>query len=136
MMKIKIDVLSVLILFIFLAAAVSAQNSGNVEVKKTFYPNGVLKTQGDYIAGKLNGQYLEYYPDGRLWKVWNFVNGKENGKSDWYFENGLLSIEWNYRNGLKEDTSKWYYETGELWSVQNYYRKNINFNFQHHFFGK
>jgi hypothetical protein len=106
----------IFIICIVITSLSFAQSSGGVEVTKTYYPNGALKTEGEYWNGQLHGNYKEYYPNGRIWKEWHFFQGKEDGISTWYFEDGIKSIEWNYRNGEKEGTSKWYYETGELWS--------------------
>lgn len=90
------------------------------KTNKTFYPDGTLKTEGDYLYDQLDGHYKEYYPNGALWKDWNYENGKEEGISTWYFLDGKVSIEWSYIYGNKEGVSKWYYETGELWSEQTY----------------
>ena len=50
------------------------------KTNKTFYPDGTLKTEGDYLYDQLDGHYKEYYPNGALWKDWNYENGKEEGK--------------------------------------------------------
>ena len=34
------------------------KDSAGVEARKTYYPNGVLKTEGQYVKGQLNGLYL------------------------------------------------------------------------------
>ncbi len=52
------------ILLLSLTSILFAQE---VETKKTFFPNGTIKTEGTYVKGELNGIYKEYYPNGRLW---------------------------------------------------------------------
>ncbi|MDX1372953.1 MAG: hypothetical protein R3321_10810, partial [Nitrososphaeraceae archaeon] len=60
-----------IILFLF-GTTVFAQTLSGTEVKKTYYPNGIIKTEGDYWYDQLHGKYKEYYPNGTLWKEWNF----------------------------------------------------------------
>ena len=49
-----------------------AQELPGTKVVKTHYPNGVLKTEGQYWYDKLDGFYKEYYPNGKIWKDWKF----------------------------------------------------------------
>ena len=58
-----------------------SQELPGTKVVKTYYPNGVIKTEGQYWYDKLDGFYKEYYPNGKLWKNWNFSYGKEHGLS-------------------------------------------------------
>jgi len=99
-------------IFLVSSGIYAQEKLSGTEVKRTYYPNGILKTQGQFKFGRLNGIYLEYYPDGKFWKKWTFEDGKENGQSVWFFPDGKISIEWNYHNGSREGISKWYYETG------------------------
>jgi Uncharacterized protein conserved in bacteria len=107
-----------LLFILVLSFGIFAQ--GEKEVRKTFYPNGKVETEGEYLDGKLDGYYREYYPTGVLWKEWTFKNGTEEGRSNWFFENGTLSRTWNYENGNREGEGLTYYETGELWGRENY----------------
>ncbi|MBK6915312.1 MAG: hypothetical protein IPH11_17215 [Ignavibacteriales bacterium] len=70
--------------FVFISFS-TAQKLSGTEVKKTYYPNGVLKTEGDYWYGQLNGEYVEYYPNGKVWKQWHFEDGLEEGLSNMVF---------------------------------------------------
>ena len=58
------------------------QEDSGTKVVKTYYPNGVLKTEGQYWYDKLDGFYREYYPNGKLWKDWKFSGcpGNKGGK--------------------------------------------------------
>ncbi|MCL6100365.1 MAG: hypothetical protein M1391_17535, partial [Bacteroidetes bacterium] len=76
---------SLFLIAFFITAGITYSQA---ELKKEFYPNGKLKSEGTYLNGVHNGIYREYYESGKLWKEWNFQNGKEEGLSTWYFENG------------------------------------------------
>ncbi|MGB5895114.1 MAG: hypothetical protein WBG58_13135, partial [Ignavibacteriaceae bacterium] len=69
-----------------------AQTLTSTEVKRTYYPNGNIKTEGEYWYDRLNGIYKEFYLNSKLWKEWHFQDGKEDGLSTWYFEDGIVSI--------------------------------------------
>jgi antitoxin component YwqK of YwqJK toxin-antitoxin module len=76
-------------LFIFLSIiCLQSIFAQELEVKKEYYPNGKIKSEGTYRYGNRHGIYKEYYEGGKLWKEWNFEFGREEGISTWYFENG------------------------------------------------
>ena len=81
-------------IFLIIPYLLSAQG----EIKREYYSNGKLKSDGTIVNGVRNGLYKEFYESGKLWKEWNYENGKEEGLSVWYFEDGKKSMEWNYRS--------------------------------------
>ena len=50
---------------------------------------------------KKNGIYKSYYDNGQLREEVNYINGKENGILKTYHENGQLWKEVNYIDGKK-----------------------------------
>ena len=77
-MKFNLKYLFVLIFVITYSGHLLPQILSGTEVKKTFYPNGTIKTEGEYWYDRLHGFYREYYSTGQLWKEWKFEDGKEN----------------------------------------------------------
>jgi antitoxin component YwqK of YwqJK toxin-antitoxin module len=60
------------LLFILLFSNFSySQENPYRKINKTYYPDGTIKTEGDYLYDKLDGHYKEFYPNGNLWKDWN-----------------------------------------------------------------
>lgn len=70
---------------------------------KEFFTSGKLKLIGSYVAGKMEGRWLEYHPNGNILKISKFKNdrlhgwtitytkdGKENGKVMYQFGEKLL----------------------------------------------
>jgi len=82
-LKFKLVYLFVLLFLIISTNHLLPQKLSGTEVKKTYYANGTIKTEGDYWYDRLQGFYREYYPTGQLWKEWKFEDGKENGLSTW-----------------------------------------------------
>ena len=49
-------------------------------MRKEYYSNGKLKSEGDYLKGKINGKRKEYNPEGKLKFDGEFLNGKKMEK--------------------------------------------------------
>ena len=56
-------------------------NAGKKEgIYKSYYKNGQLKYEVNYIDGKKNGIEKSYYIDGQLFKEVNYINDKKEGQ--------------------------------------------------------
>ena len=71
---------NILVAIIFLSALNLFPQSNAKEIKKTFYPNGNVKSIGEYANDLRHGSYQKFYESGSLWKDWHFTNGLEEGK--------------------------------------------------------
>ena len=62
-----------------------------------YYPDGILKFEGNYKDGKANGYGRSYYQTGRLQYEGMWRDGKYDGKGTFYDENGkeVYSGEWS-----------------------------------------
>ena len=61
-----------------------------------YYPDGILKFEGNYKNGKANGYGRSYYQTGRIQYEGMWTDGKYDGKGTLYDENGkeVYSGEW------------------------------------------
>ncbi|HMM12285.1 MAG TPA: toxin-antitoxin system YwqK family antitoxin [Bacteroidales bacterium] len=67
---------------------------------KEFYPNGIIKSQGNYSNNLRIGLWEFYYPDGAIEQKGVFdEKGRPDGRWIWYFNNGEVLREENYRQG-------------------------------------
>jgi len=49
---------------------------GNINgIYKSYFRNGHIKEEVNYINGKMNGIYKEYHDNGELWEEKNYING-------------------------------------------------------------
>ena len=64
-----------------------------------YYPDGILKFEGNYKNGKANGYGRSYYPTGRLQYEGTWTDGKYDGKGTLYDENGLEIYSGEWSNG-------------------------------------
>jgi antitoxin component YwqK of YwqJK toxin-antitoxin module len=97
-------------------------------LSKTYYPNGQLNLDVDYIDGKILMK-REYYNDGAIRFEVNYedardyINEKEVGIGKLYYKDGTLKFEWNITNSNKIGFKKSYNRNGELTS-EVYYDEN------------
>ena len=90
------------------------------EAKKEFYPSGKLKSEQNYISGKLEGIGKGYYESGKLQWEETYKNGKLEGIAKGYYESGKLQAEANFKNGKKHGTLTVYSENGKIQYVETY----------------
>ncbi|NMB81503.1 MAG: TonB family protein [Ignavibacteria bacterium] len=83
-------------------------------IMKSFYPDGVPRSEISYVNDILDGLALFYYPNGNLKSEKNYSKGKLNGFVREYFDNGLLKEEYFLRDGVKDGSYRGYYDNGAL----------------------
>lgn len=88
---------------------------------KTFSAEtGVLLEEISYSDGKMNGVHKTYYTDGTVSLEENYVNGKQNGKCTAYYPKQLVSSTGNMLNGFRVGNWDFYDVTGKLRSTMEY----------------
>lgn len=83
-------------------------------VKKSYYPNKVLKSEIFYDDSSAIKLAKNYYKTGELATEIPYRNGMRNGISKKYYENGKIYRETPYINNVKHGVQKKYYESGQL----------------------
>ena len=108
------------IAFLLLAClSVSAQENNSADTVystvRSYYEDGTLATEINYINGKPIGVYRFYYPDGTLMEegVWNEEH--LTGSFKRYHSNGQLAQEFTYdEDGNRVGTQKYFYSNGGI----------------------
>lgn len=65
----------------------------------SYYDNGQIDIECDFINGNEHGHYIKYYNNGNKWFECNYIDGKLNGKSFGYYLDGHIHAECNYIDG-------------------------------------
>ena len=100
-------------------------------VWKTFYANGFMKTEGNYVNGRKHGFFKEYNEEGNLLKIEKYENDQlivdalETRKLDVrvdYWPNGNPKIIGTYYNGIAEGIRREYNSKGQV--IQSYILKS------------
>ena len=78
----------------------------------SYYENGQIKKEGNYMNGWYYGSWNSYYENGQIESKENFSNQKREGKWISYYENGQIKTEGNYKYGKRKDKWTSYDENG------------------------
>ena len=90
-------------------------------IKGYVFATGVLKYEGITDEdGKRQGVWKEFYPNGELKSEGNYVNSKQEGVWNFYFENQKIEVKGSYKNGKKEGRWYWNYPNGALLQEENW----------------
>ena len=117
-----------LLLFLFLLSAgcthlgirSKASNPVKKDVERSYYQNGNLEYEAEFINGKLDGTNRVWSEDGALYSKSEYSNGQPHGVWIIFYSNGTLMHEVQYEYGQKHGTEKWYYENEQLKSEQKF----------------
>ena len=96
----------------------------NIEIKRSYFPNGNIEYEAEYLNGKLDGLSRVWHKDGTLFSESEYSNGQPHGVWKKYFPNNNIMYEASYEFGNKHGNEKWFYETGRIKSEQNFINGN------------
>lgn len=100
-----------IILFFIIALLDAFSQTG---ISRSYYPNGIPKSEISYVNDILDGQSLFYFPNGNLKLEKNYSRGKLLGYVREYYDTGLLKEEYYLRDGIKDGSHRVFYENGAL----------------------
>ena len=92
----------------------------NIDVERSYFPNGNLEYEAEFLNKKLDGTSRVWSEDGTLLSVSEYSNGKPNGIWKTFHANEKLKYETNYFHNQKHGYERWYYENGQLKSEQKF----------------
>ena len=95
-------------------------NNKSTGIWKYYYQNGRLRMQGQVGNGKNIGQWDYYYENGSMKMSGKLEQGKKDGYWIYYFKNNTIESEGNYHSGVKTGTWKYYHEAGVLKAMEEF----------------
>jgi TonB family protein len=106
-------------LYLFVFCVVACQMFfAQTGIIKSFYPDGMLRSEISYVNDILDGTALLYHPNGNLSQEKIFSKGIIHGWVREYYDSGLLKEEFYIDRGIKDGTHKIYFENGGLKSIE------------------
>ena len=84
---------------------------------RTYYPDGILETDGIFKDGERDGKWTIYYPQGSIARLLNYSNGLQTGEQKTYHENGLLNEVYACDSNKITGPYKEYSSTGKLFTT-------------------
>ena len=94
----------------------------NIDIERSYFPNGNIEYEAEYINDKLDGLSRVWLEDGTLISESEYSNGQPHGKWMQYHPNGSMKYEVYYEYGKKTGGEKWFYENGQIKSKQQFIR--------------
>ena len=94
--------------------------SSQKKVEQSYFSNGNLEYEAEFVNGKLDGISKVWLEDGTLYSVSQYSNDQSHGAWKKFHPNGKLMFEVNYEYGQKHGYEKWYHENGSIKSEQEF----------------
>lgn len=91
-----------------------ASCENGVEVKKTYWDNGKVKSELSYVNGELNGRCVWYMANGKPQMEVTYCDNKMHGLLRRWYENGNLMEESWYNMGVQDSVFRAYSLRGLL----------------------
>ena len=96
------------------------QISSKKHTEYSYFANGQLEYEAEYLNGKLDGMSRNWSINGELLSQAEYSNGNPHGIWKTYHFNGSMMSEVNYFHGKMHGIEKWYHENGTIKSEQVY----------------
>lgn len=92
-------------------------------IEKKFHPNGEKYIEGYLKLGMRDSVWCSWYPNGNMWSQINYVGGREEGVYKTFHENGSPYIIGEYKNGKECGVWSFTSSTGEVLKVYDFNKK-------------
>ena len=96
------------------------------DIRKEYYPNGVLKQEIPYTNNKPNGVARWYFQTDKQMMECINVNGSLEGKMTRWHVDGTLESEDTYKNNLRNGKSIIHYDNGTIYMEDDYVNDKLN----------
>ena len=91
-----------------------------IQVERSYFPNGNIEYEADFINQKLDGTSRVWLEDGTLLSVSEYSNGQPHGVWKIFHPNEKLKYKTTYFHSQKHGYERWYYENGQLKSEKKF----------------
>ncbi|MCB1005945.1 MAG: toxin-antitoxin system YwqK family antitoxin [Acidimicrobiales bacterium] len=88
--------------------------------KRILYPNGALKSEGTWVAGRREGEHRSWHPNGELHSREQWTDNLREGSSVYFSEEGVRIAEGGYSDGFKAGPWRTWFKDGSLASEGAY----------------
>lgn len=92
----------------------STKDTTKIEIRKSFYDDGKLKTDAQFVDNKMHGLAHNYYKSGLVHTEMHYVFGVKNGLSTWFYPDGKIYRITPYAGGKISGIQKKYYKNKKL----------------------
>jgi hypothetical protein len=88
-----------------------------MKIKREYYPEGQVESEGYIKNGKKEGEWICYYDSGEISSKVPYLDGKKHGIVVHFHKNGVISGKRYWENDICTDKYEDYYDSGQLKEV-------------------
>ena len=93
----------------------------NIDVERSYFSNGNIEYEAEFVNGKLDGLSRVWLEDGTLISESEYSNDQPHGIWIKYHPIGSVKYKVRYEYGKKHGYERWFYENGQVKSEQKYF---------------
>ena len=90
------------------------------DVERSYYQNGNLEYEAEFVNEKLDGTSRVWSEDGTLISDSEYSNGQPHGEWKTFHPNGKLKYKTTYFHSQKHGYERWHYNNGQVKSEQKF----------------
>jgi antitoxin component YwqK of YwqJK toxin-antitoxin module len=84
-----------------IAANMLAARGETMGLRRAWWPNGHVRTEGTFVSGVRIGEYRTYYENGAPYELRHYVGGHEQGRQQSWTATGQLYLNYDVRDGRR-----------------------------------
>ena len=92
----------------------------NIDVEQSYFSNGNIEYEAEFVNGKLDGFTRVWLEDGTLISESEYSNDQAHGLWIKYHLLGSIKYKVRYEYGKKHGYERWFYENGQVKSEQQF----------------
>ncbi|MBI2968671.1 MAG: toxin-antitoxin system YwqK family antitoxin [Bacteroidetes bacterium] len=81
---------------------------------KEYYPEGALKSEGEYKNNVREGEWVFYFENGNIEQKGTYFKGKPDGLWKWFYPGGLILREEEFSSGTEHGFLREYSDSGRI----------------------
>jgi len=98
------------------------ESNGSINFR-TYYPDGILETDGKLLDDERDGKWIIYNPQGKIVQDLMYSGGQQSGKQKKYYDNGILKEQYTCDSSYIVGPYEEYFSTGQI-KTKGLYDKN------------
>jgi hypothetical protein len=97
-----------------LAATITMKDGKRNGITTTFYKDGKVSVESNYVNNIKSGIEKKYYENGAVYRTRQYLNGKMNGEEKRYYRDGILMTRQTYKDNMPANDLQEYHRSGNL----------------------
>lgn len=92
---------------------------------RSYYPNGQVMIEENYVMGKIEGPSTHYDENGNMMREESYRNGLLDGSQTFFCKNGNIKIKFNYQTGKFHGRAERYSQCTGILETESFYKNGL-----------